>query len=74
MAALVDEDDDEFSETDLAPMWGLPIMAISASSSTMKRREHDFEHHNKFMAIFDNDSSDDEDDASKMLNALQQLS
>ena len=74
VAAITEDDEDgEFSETDLEPCWSItgrccavPLCGPCESPS--------FDHHNSFQALFDSDDFDDDEDDAGVLNALKQIS
>ena len=74
MAAITEDDEDgEFSETELEPVWSLtdrccavPLCGPCESPS--------YEHRNPFQAIFDSDDFHDDEDDVGVLNALQWIS
>ena len=61
--AMDDSEFDEFPETDFSPMWALPQCAVQCIPC-------DVTHTNSFAALID----DDEDDESKVLEALKHIS
>ena len=74
VAALIEDEEDEFSETELGcPVWCLPQCAVRAEP--ICRTCPCPQHANSFAAIFDEDCYDDDDDGeSKILDAIKQIS
>ena len=74
VAALIEDEEDEFSETELGcPVWCLPQCAVRAEP--ICRTCPCPQHANSFAAIFDEDCYDDNDDGeSKILDAIKQIS
>ena len=65
-------DDDEYSETDLLPVWCVPQCAIRCQECA---DPPSFTHPNAFSKIFDAECYDDnDDDETKILDAIQQFS
>ena len=69
MEEALSETGSEFSETEESPLWCLPQCAVQARPICIPC---DVTHVNSFAALFDND--EDEDDESKILDALKHIS
>ena len=69
MEEALSETGSEFSETEPSPLWWFPQCAVQARPICIPC---DVTHGNSFAALFDND--EDEDDESKILDALKHIS